>query len=281
MIYTGTSGYHYDDWKDVFYPSGLSPRGYLEFYAGEFAAVEINSSYYRLPPPAMFEGMCGRTYPGFLFVIKALRGFTHEVKGDWESPGRQFRESLDVLKNRDRLGAVLFQFPYSFHRNPSNVEYLGRLLDFFRPYPRVVEFRNAYWLSRETYDFLRDRNAGFCCVDEPRLKGLLPPVTVATSPEVGYLRFHGRNAKRWWKHEKSWERYDYLYTPEELREWVPRVLKLAKHTDRFFIFNNNHPRGQAVLNARMMMEILGEVLGEESLMTPDRPGTHESDSLDG
>ena len=280
MIYTGTSGYHYDDWKNVFYPPGLTSRGFLEFYAGEFAAVEINSSYYRLPSPGMVEGMCDRTYPGFLFVIKAFRGFTHEVTGEWESLGRQFCESLEVLKKRGRLGTVLFQFPYSFHRNPSNVEYLGRLLDFFRSYSRVVEFRNAHWLSRETYDFLRDRGAGFCCVDEPRLKGLLPPVTVATSPEVGYIRFHGRNAKRWWTHDEPWERYDYLYTPEELGEWVPRILKLAEHTEKLFIFNNNHPRGQAILNARMMMEILGEALEGEVLATPGRLNRNESGGLD-
>jgi len=97
---------------------------------------------------------------------------------------------------------------------------------------------------------------GYCCVDEPRLKGLMPPLAVLTS-NIGYVRFHGRNSEKWWKHEQAFERYNYLYSPEELSEWVGKIKALAEKSDKTFVIFNNHYQGQATLNARMMEELLG------------------------
>jgi uncharacterized protein YecE (DUF72 family) len=268
MIYIGTSGYSYKDWEGTFYPKGLKPGGYLEFYSREFPTVEINSSYYRIPSPYMLRRMCEKPRHRFLFTIKACRELTHELSDKWEPLAEQFETALRELRSKDSLGAILFQFPYSFHKTEHNIRYLDQLLNFFHDYPKVVEFRNVCWTDSKIYPFLKERDTGFCCVDEPRLKGLIPPLSIATSA-IGYLRFHGRNAKRWWQHDEAWERYDYLYERRELEEWIPGIQKLARETEKLFIFNNNHPRGQAVLNARTMKDVLGTVLDDEIVTVPD------------
>jgi uncharacterized protein YecE (DUF72 family) len=122
--------------------------------------------------------------------------------------------------------------------------------------PVVVEFRNARWLTDDVFDLLRQLDFGFCCVDEPRLPNLLPPLAEKTS-DVGYVRFHGRNSAKWWQHEHAYERYDYSYTPEELNEWLPKIRELDSATEKTFVFANNHWRGQAVntiRQLRMMMD---------------------------
>jgi uncharacterized protein YecE (DUF72 family) len=92
-------------------------------------------------------------------------------------------------------------------------------------------------------------------VDEPQLDGLLPPLAVATS-SIGYVRFHGRNRQKWWQHDEPAERYDYLYSEEELREWGPRITTIEAHTQKVFVFTNNHRYGKAVQNAKQLCEIV-------------------------
>ena len=121
---------------------------------------------------------------------------------------------------------MLAQFPSSFHNTkPKTWITSSSFGDRLHDVPIVVEFRDAQWLNDETFAFLRDTNLGFCCVDEPDLKGLLPPIAEATS-KVAYVRFHGRNAAKWWQHEQAYERYDYTYPKEELDEWTPKIQKL-------------------------------------------------------
>ncbi len=121
----------------------------------------------------------------------------------------------------------------------------------------VVEFRNRAWICDATFRLLEELNVGYCCVDQPRLRGLIPPVACATSP-VAYIRFHGRNADKWWEHEHAWQRYDYLYSREELEEWLPKVERLAEHAERIFIFFNNHYQAQAVQNALLFRDMLAD-----------------------
>ncbi len=102
---------------------------------------------------------------------------------------------------------------------------------------------------------MKPYDSGFCCVDEPQLKGLVPPVAVATS-DTGYVRFHGRNQDTWWEHETPAERYDYLYPEEELLEWIPKIHALEKVTKKVYVFTNNHPNGNAVQNAARLKELL-------------------------
>jgi uncharacterized protein YecE (DUF72 family) len=254
MILVGTSGFSYKDWVGPYYPAGLSQRDWLSFYAREFNTCELNFSYYRLPDARNLGQIAGKTPPGFSFAVKAYKELTHE-RGN--PPFVQFAASLAPLVEQGKLGCVLAQFPYSFHATSENCDYLRRLRDGLGELPTVVEFRNAAWLAgeRKTFDLLRELNLGYCCVDEPRLEGLIPPVTAATGP-VAYVRFHGRNAAKWWQHEEAWQRYDYTYPPEELAEWVPKIQQLDQAAPLTLVYTNNHWRGQAVDTARQLKLML-------------------------
>jgi uncharacterized protein YecE (DUF72 family) len=205
MMRIGTSGFSYDDWIGSVYPDGLPAREQLSFYATLFSTVEINVTYYRIPATNTVTGWVRKTPDDFLFAIKAYGELTHQR----ESHGfAGFVEAIRPIAESGKLGCVLAQFPYSFHPTEENADYLRRLRAGFGDLPVVVEFRNAGWVKDETFDLLRSENLGYCCVDEPRLKGLLPPIAVATSA-VAYVRFHGRNYAKWYAHEEAWERYNY------------------------------------------------------------------------
>jgi uncharacterized protein YecE (DUF72 family) len=123
--------------------------------------------------------------------------------------------------------------------------------------PLVVEVRNARWISQATFDLLRESRLAFCNVDAPRLEGLLPPLGVVTAAP-GYVRFHGRNAAKWWEHEHAYERYDYKYADGELREWLPRLAGMKKRAEKTHVFFNNHFNGQAIDGARALRRLLDE-----------------------
>lgn len=254
-IYIGTSGYSYRDWVGPFYPAGTRQDEMLSFYAGEFSFTEVNSTYYRLPTAKMFEGMLKKVPDHFLFTVKAFQGLTHQRGDSVKQDAGRLAEALKPLAAAGKLGALLFQFPYSFKADPSNRAYLGMLRELFPGFPLVVEFRHYSWLKKDTWDFLRSLQIGYACVDAPRLKGLPGSVAEATAP-VAYVRFHGRNAATWWEHQEAWQRYHYLYTEEELREWVPKIGFLARNAERVFVAFNNHFGAQAVFNARMLQKLI-------------------------
>jgi uncharacterized protein YecE (DUF72 family) len=255
MIYIGTSGYSYDDWVGPYYPPDLPKKEWLSFYAQEFRATELNFTYYQVPGPWALEQIAKKTPKGFLFTVKAHQTMTHE-REDNEKVFAEFRAALRPLLEADKFGCILAQFPYSFHNNQQSRDYLRLFQERMEGLPVVVEFRNTEWIRPEVFALLRELGLGFCCVDQPRLKGLIPPIAVATGP-VAYVRFHGRNAAKWWQHEESWERYDYSYTREELEEWVPKIRKLDEQAELTFAFANNHWQGQAVDTARQLKLLLG------------------------
>ncbi|MFC2011820.1 DUF72 domain-containing protein [Chloroflexota bacterium] len=255
MLYFGTSGFSYDDWVGTFYPTGMHKREWLTYYNREFNTCEVNSTYYAIPRMASIESMVEKTGEDFLFSIKANKEMTHTRENN-DDVFKAFGQVLEPMASTGKLGCILAQFPYSFKPNRTNLDYLRLVREWLGELPVVIEFRNAHWLTDEVFDRLRQLNLGFCCVDEPQLPNLLPPLTVATS-NTGYIRFHGRNKAKWWNHEHAYERYDYSYTPEELSEWLPRIHKLDSMTEKTFIFANNHWRGQAVSTIRqlrMMMD---------------------------
>jgi uncharacterized protein YecE (DUF72 family) len=254
MIYIGTSGFSYKDWVGEFYPAGLPSREWLSFYSREFNTCEINSTYYALPSAATFRSMAARTGEGFLFAIKANQEMTHQ-REDSAMICRSFRQALEPVVEAGKLGCILAQFPYSFDFNGTNWEYLAQLQKNLAGLPLVIEFRNARWLKVEVFQWMRQQEMGFCCVDEPQLPNLIPPIAEATS-KIGYLRFHGRNKEKWWQHEQPYERYDYTYRPEELQEWLPKIKKLAEITEKTFIFANNHWRGQSIKTVRQLQMML-------------------------
>lgn len=256
MILVGTAGYAYKDWKGVFYPPGLSEREMLPFYARHFDFVEINTTFYRMPTPRLLEGMRDRTPPGFLFFIKAPQVFTHERDQATPEVFAEFRAALEPLVAEGRLGGVLAQFPSSFRCGDEGRDYLRELRDRLPDVPLAVEFRHRGWVEDErTFHLLDEERLAYVCVDEPAFKTLVPPVVRATA-DFGYVRFHGRNYKKWWVHDKPEERYDYLYSEQELAEWVPRLRGLERGTGRVYASMNNHRGGQAAINGRMLKELL-------------------------
>jgi uncharacterized protein YecE (DUF72 family) len=201
--------------------------------------------------------MAEKVPDGFTFTLKATGTLTHQRDKATDEEFARFVEGVLPLVGAEKLGCVLAQFPYSFHATTENRAFLQRLHEGLQDLPVVVEFRNRRWLVEETFALLKELGMGFCCVDEPRLSGLIPPVARATSP-VAYVRFHGRNAEKWWRHDEPWERYDYTYSDEELREWVPKIRGLAEESDVVYCFANNHWVGQAVDTARQLRLLLAE-----------------------
>ena len=254
MIYLGTSGFSYNDWVGNFYPAGMPKREWLTYYAREFDTCEVNSTFYALPKSSSLKAMAEKTGEGFLFCFKANQGMTHQ-RGDNAPIFEAFCQVLEPIITAGKLGCILAQFPYSFGFDRRNWDYLGVVKERLGELPVVIEFRNAHWLRSEVLDWLRHHELGFCCVNEPPLPNLLPPVAEATA-QIGYVRFHGRNSAKWWQHEQAYERYDYSYTPEELSEWLPKIQKLDSVAEKTFIFANNHWRGQAVSTIRQLRLML-------------------------
>lgn len=255
MIVVGTAGYAYDDWKGPFYPPDVKPQQYLDYYARHFRFTEINTTYYRQPNPFMLKRLTEKTPDGFVFAVKAFSGITHERKDLGQA--REFRSALAPMEEAGKLGCVLLQFPHSFRPAPESFDYLRAVRDALAGIEVAVEFRYRGWVQgEEALDLLRRIDAGFVAVDEPQMGTLMPPLAVATG-RVGYVRFHGRNRAKWWHHEQAYERYDYLYSERELAEWVPRLKEIEAATERVFVAMNNHYQAKAVINARMLQQMLG------------------------
>lgn len=254
MVAVGTSGYQYADWKGTFYPESLARGEELSYYAARFRTVELNFTYYRVPTARTIAAMVGKTPEGFTFWVKANEATTHKQD---RSVAAAFNEALAPAREAGRLAGILCQFPYSFRNTAAARAYLASLPEDFPHDPLVVEFRNAGWASEAVYEFLRARRLGFCCVDEPALRGLMPRIAVATAP-TAYVRFHSRNAAKWYAGGGK-ERYNYLYKPEELREWLPKVQRLAAEAENVYIFFNNCHAGQAAVNAEEFRKLLTEI----------------------
>jgi uncharacterized protein YecE (DUF72 family) len=169
---------------------------------------------------------------------------------------RDFRAALEPLKAAGKYDGLLAQFPWGFQRTAGNEAHLVALRDALPEEPLFVEFRHDSWAHDGVADWLRERRLGFCAVDEPRLAGLMPPMTLLTS-EDAYVRFHGRNAGNWWAGGRgAGDRYDHDYRAEELKEWVRKVGELAERARRTYLFFNNCHAGQAARSAKLMQELL-------------------------
>jgi len=252
MIRLGPSGFSYDDWIGPVYPPDLPRVQWLPFIAQEFDTLELNVTYYRVPSARTVTSWATRTPDDLTFKEQARRSLTHER----DAPDfATFRAALQPLIEAGKLMCVLAQFPYPFRATKENRDYLLRLREGLADVPLAVEFRNRDWLRDETFDLLEELRMGICCVDEPRLRGLMPPIARATGP-LAYVRFHGRNAKRWWNHEHAWQRYDYEYKESELREWVPRLRRLEETAPLVLVYANNHYRGQSIDTLRKLRRLL-------------------------
>jgi len=253
-IVIGTSGYSFADWVGPFYPPGIEKGKMLDFYKEHFNAVEINSTYYRIPHPAVFYHITKKVPDDFEFIIKTHRSFTHD-RNDIKLPTEQFLESIKPVVETGKLYGLLAQFPWSFKFSPSNLQYLLDGKDYFGGNHLFVEFRHDSWNTPEVFASLEHNRIGFCSVDEPQLEKMFPPLAVATS-DVGYIRFHGRNKQDWWQPRQGSDRYNYDYKKEELSDWLNKIAKLRQQTDKVYLFFNNCHHGQAVKNAKLMRELL-------------------------
>jgi uncharacterized protein YecE (DUF72 family) len=256
-ILIGTSGFHYKDWAGVFYPEGIPSAEYLEYYAARFNTLELNFTYYRMPDARQSRQMLEKSGGRLDFAIKAFRQLTHEISGKSITEVLPFFvKGISPFVEAKRLGAILLQFPQSFHYTPENRVYLKSLIDALSHLPVAVEFRQKEWLKDSVYKTLEGLGAAFVCVDEPPLPSLVPPIVINTS-DVGYIRFHGRNKKDWYGTDST-KRYDYLYDEAELREWVTKIIAMPEKIKKLFIFFNNHANAQAPANARMLINLLSK-----------------------
>jgi uncharacterized protein YecE (DUF72 family) len=284
------------------YPKGVSAKERLAYYAERFDTVEIDSTYYRIPERTTTAGWAERTPAEFVFHIKAFGMMTrHPVKleqlppdlrdaaetdarGRVDRPSRELRaevfrrfvEEIEPLRAAGKLGGILFQLPPYIVPRASSYEYLEWAAAQLEGLPLLVEFRHRSWFdgaqTAETLRFLEERGLSHVVVDSPRVesKAAAPTVVARTGP-VAYVRFHGRNAETWHKRGGgAAERFDYLYSPEELREWVGPLRELAEGAESAYAFFNNNNRSpappgsgveflaQAPTNATMLRGILDE-----------------------
>ncbi|HJP94879.1 MAG TPA: DUF72 domain-containing protein [Pyrinomonadaceae bacterium] len=268
IIRIGPAGWSYKDWEGIVYPQKPGKKfDPLEYLAQYFNTIEINSSFYRPPTASTTKAWANRVAANkqFVFTAKLHRIFTHERGKASAEDEKLFREGMDVLAKSDRLGSVLLQFPWSFKNTPDDRFYLAQLLERFSDYPLVVEVRHTSWNNEEVYEWLEERGVGVCNIDQPVFKRSIRPAALTTSP-IGYVRLHGRNYQNWFrdKAERD-ERYDYLYSLDELDPWITRIKEVAKNTRETYVITNNHFRGQAVVNA---VEIKA-ALEEEPVPAPE------------
>ncbi len=252
-ILIGTSGYSFPDWVGPFYPPGTRSSDFLQHYSRHFDAVEVNSTYYGIPHPRVLAQMEAKTPPGFRFIVKLNKAMTHEGSSD-PALYRSFLDCCAPLQAAGKLDGHLAQFPWAFRHAESSLDQLRLMRERLGDSSLWVEFRHDSWARPDLADFLRSQRLGYCEVDEPRLRGLMPALGLVTSPDA-YVRLHGRNARDWWGGGAKL-RYDYSYSEDELKEWVERVRGLAEKARRTYLFFNNCHAGQAARNAKLMQELL-------------------------
>ncbi|HEX8171873.1 MAG TPA: DUF72 domain-containing protein [Thermoanaerobaculia bacterium] len=257
-IRIGPAGWSYTDWENVVYPPHGSKFDHLAYLASFFDTIEINSPFYRIPPPTHARSWARRVAanPNFQFTTKVFRGFTHEKANLASADVKAFRHYLDPLMDDNRLGALLLQFPWSFKNTPEARVKLVELFAAFADYPKALEVRHASFQDDDFFAFLDEQNVGWVNVDQPLFSDSVKPSDTVTGP-VAYARFHGRNYEKWFAHQESWERYNYLYSKQELEPWVARIEKMSQSKDTFVV-TNNHFRGQAIVNAGDLQEGLGQ-----------------------
>jgi uncharacterized protein YecE (DUF72 family) len=259
-ILIGPAGWSYADWKGIVYPS-RRPKEFREpaFLSQFFDVIEINTSFYQPLKPQMCREWLAQVASNarFVYTAKLWRKFTHE--GTFEARDvEEVRAGYDVLAGAGRLGALLLQFPFSFHRTPENMKKLKDLEKNFQEYQLVVEVRHASWLDESFFDWLREHNVGFCNIDQPIIGRSIEPTEHATS-SVAYVRLHGRRYDTWFDDDPDSppsERYNYLYSTEELEPWAERIRKASEGAKTTYVITNNHFEAKGIVNSLELMHLL-------------------------
>ena len=291
----GTSGWNYPSgrgtWNGIFYPPSRGrSKGFdeLAFYAEHFNTVEVNSTFYGQPRAEVCRGWAQRTPAGFEFSIKLYQKFTHPkmfkeafVRGIPSGEGGQalldelarpnesdldaFRSGIEPLASSGKLGALLAQFPPSFKDSPASRDYLQWLLQAFQDYRVAVELRHSSWSDAvgDTLALLNPFGSAWVQIDEPKFRLSIKQNFLPNVEGLYYMRLHGRNAKEWWTHEKTEDRYNYLYTAPEVSEFVETAEAARQLVKKLYLYTNNHFSAKSVANAAMIKKQLGEPLEGE------------------
>jgi uncharacterized protein YecE (DUF72 family) len=236
--YIGTSGWSYDHWNGLFYPSGTKSSDRLKYYITQFDTVEINNTFYHLPSPSVFETWEKVAPDSFIYALKSSSFITHMKKlKDPEEPLTNFIERANHLK--DNLGPILFQLPPRWRCNPS------RLKSFIKYLPRNIrfafEFRDPDWFNEEVYSILKKDDYAFCIYHMPDLES---PVEVTAS--FAYIRFHGAGTLYGGKYPKSY-----------LSRWADTIRGFAREGIDVYVYFNNDANANAIVNANELIELLG------------------------
>ena len=286
----GTSGWNYPSgrgtWNGVFYPPARGrSRDFdeLSFYAEHFNTVEINSTFYGQPRAEVARAWAERTPEGFEFSVKLYQKFTHpalygkriaqalpddapqaDAVRAIAQPNAtdldEFRRGIDPLAAAGKLGAVLAQFPASFKDGASSRESLAGLLKSLSGYRVAVELRHRTWSDRidETLSLLNEFRAAWVQIDEPKFRFSIRQNYLPNVKGFYYMRLHGRNADKWWRHAKSEDRYDYLYSADELKEFSDTADAVRHLVKKTYLYANNHFSAKSVANAVMIKKQLGD-----------------------
>lgn len=239
--FTGCSGYHYDDWKELFYPKELTTGEWLPYYAKHFKTVEINNSFYRMPKKKTLQKWYGQVPGNFRFTMKGSRYITHRKKLVDDEKVRDgvknFYEVVEVLGGK--LGCILWQLPGNLHRNDEKLDtFCSRLSTNFK---NVMEFRHTSWFTEPVMEILSKHGVSYCMISAPNDL----PEEIMTTTDTGYVRFHGK---------EEWYRYD--YSDEELQDWSAQLQSLS--AKRVYLYFNNDAHAHAVKNGQKMRELLQE-----------------------
>ena len=279
----GTSGYDYPEWKGVFYPEDLKRKDFLSFYATQFNALELNNTFYNMPTAERLLSFYERSEGKLNFSVKANRLLTHEIGADWQVAAKDFKEALKPLNEKERLSAVLFQLPESFHYTNDNRIYLAKLIAEFDGFPVMIEFRHKEWIRESVFEGLEKRKAGIVFCDMPmchlaqmsiisnyangakrrmpQLKNL-PDGTVMKTPFIGsnaYIRMHGWNEGAWYAAgdtPNGSTRYCYDYSENELAQFIPIIKQAKREGKKVQVYFNNHPNGSGEKNAISLKKMI-------------------------
>jgi len=293
----GPSGWNYPTgrgtWNGIFYPTSRArPKGFdeLSFYAEHFDTVEVNSTFYGQPRAEVCRKWAERTPGGFEFSVKLYQKFTHpgmfktaltkslSKKGSGvvsettpdpfidvlarpnDADLDAFRAGIEPLAATGKLGALLAQFPASFKDAPPSRDYLAHLLRALHGYPVAVELRHRSWSDRigETLALLNEFSAAWVQIDEPKFRFSIRQNYLPNVEGFYYMRLHGRNVEQWWRHDAAEDRYDYLYSLDELKEFSETADAARTLVKKLYLYTNNHFSAKSVANAAMIKQQLGQ-----------------------
>lgn len=239
-IHIGTSGWHYQHWRNTFYPEELASEDWLDYYTQHFHTVEINNSFYQLPEEKTLKQWRGKVPEGFSFTVKASRYITHQKKlKDPQQSLPSLLERIAILG--DKLGLILFQLPPRWHCNPERLgEFLAALPEDYR---YVFEFRDRSWFNPEVYELLATHQAAFCIYD---LAGELSPKEVTA--DFIYVRLHGPD-----------DAYQGQYSTQTLSGWAGAFSTWTSQGKEVYCYFNNDQFGYAARDARHLQSMIDGV----------------------